>query len=80
MLQLMRCAHGVRVHGVQEAPTGQYLIPLFIKNAMGPPVSAHLRGELADPALDFQCAFSVLCRKLFVPLQELTPFFSRLRS
>ena len=73
MLQLMRCAHGVRVHGVKEAPTDQYLIPLFIKNAMGPSVRSYLRGKLVDSALDFQCAFSVLGRKLLIPFHELTP-------
>ena len=49
----MRCMHCVCVHIVQEAPTDQYLIPLFVENTMGAPVRLHLRGKLVDPALDF---------------------------
>ena len=73
MLQLMRCENGVRVHGVEEAPANQYLVPLFIKNTMWPPVRSYLRGKLVDSDLYFQCAFSVLGRKLLIPLHALTP-------
>ena len=33
----------------------------------------NLFADLVDSALDFQCAFSVLGRKLFIPLRALTP-------
>ena len=71
----MRGTHGIRVHIVEEAPADQYLIPLFVKNAMGTSVRSYLRGKLVDSALDFQCAFLVLCRKLFIPLHARPSFF-----
>ena len=76
----MRGAHGVCVHMVQEAPADQYLIPLFVKNTMGTSVGSYLRGKLVDSALDFQCTFTVLGRKRFIPLHACPSFFYPLRN
>ena len=65
--------YSVAVHFIQCGTSDKEALSFFVYIAFGISAGVYLRGQFVKTAFDFQCAFFVFCRKLFVPLHALTP-------